>query len=840
MSEEFCDVGRGVTLCYETFGDPASPPLLLVMGLGMHLIHWDRELCEQLADRGFYVIRFDNRDAGLSTKIDAPVPPIMRAFVGLRIDAPYRLHDMAEDAFGLLDHLGIQRAHVMAVSMGGMIAQEMAIRNPERVLSLATIMSTTGERRVGRPKLRVWGMMLRQAPDEKDAYVNYFVRGFRLIGSPDYPMDERRTRELAALGRIAQASLAAGSPDALLSTIVDVAAEIFNADAAAILLAEENRHDLRARAAIGFNAPLAALAMPREVGIAYLALSTQAPVIVPDGAATDPHVTNALLRQQRFRSLMVAPLIVAGTPIGVLEVARRARRIDPRADRLLRIVADRAAVAIDYARLEGEARHLADVVRRIGEGVAVVDADDCVIFANRAFLEMVGATGESLRGRSWTDFLSTAQDVPALTAQMRGESFQGEILLITRAGEPRPVLVTMSTVDGGERGLQRIGVFRDISREHELRFRVIREQKFRTLGSLAAGVAHNINNRLTPVLGWTEMLIERLQAGESVDPGELTHALGVIHQGASDGVETVRRLQEYSRPARVRGPEAVQLRDVVEQLLALTRPQWDNEAARRGIKYEIDLKIEPAPPILAVASEVREALLNLLENALAAMEKGGRLTIHVRDEEGSAVVSVSDTGKGMSPEVQRLAFEPFFTTRAMQGGTGLGLALAQEIIQRYRGTIGVVSREGEGTTFTLTFPAISQEALRPPVFLPTLEPLRILAVEDEPEVLDVVRAMLTHVGHSVVTAASGWEALPLFEREAVDVVVTDLGMPGMTGLALAAELKRRRSVPIVLLTGWADEIEEGSAGDVDVVVAKPFTRERLLEALARAVPDRVR
>jgi CheY-like chemotaxis protein/anti-sigma regulatory factor (Ser/Thr protein kinase) len=289
----------------------------------------------------------------------------------------------------------------------------------------------------------------------------------------------------------------------------------------------------------------------------------------------------------------------------------------------------------------------------------------------------------------------------------------------------------------------------------------------------------------------------------------------------------------------VRGPEAVQLRDVVEQLLALTRPQWDNEAARRGIKYEIDLKIEPAPPILAVASEIREALLNLFENALAAMDRGGRLTIHVRAEDGAGMVSVADTGKGMSAEVQRLAFEPFFTTRAAQGGTGLGLALAQEIVQRYRGNIGLHSAEGVGTTFTLTFPAIAQEALQAPAFLPTLEPLRILAVEDEPEVLDVLRAMLSHAGHCVITAASGREASPLFESESVDVVISDLGMPGMTGLALAAELKQRRAVPFVLLTGWADELEDG-ARHVDVVIAKPFTRERLLEALARAVPDRVR
>jgi CheY-like chemotaxis protein len=194
----------------------------------------------------------------------------------------------------------------------------------------------------------------------------------------------------------------------------------------------------------------------------------------------------------------------------------------------------------------------------------------------------------------------------------------------------------------------------------------------------------------------------------------------------------------------------------------------------------------------------------------------------------------------MSPEVQRLAFEPFFTTRSSEGGSGLGLSLAQEIAHRYQGSIGVSSREDVGTTFTLSFPAITAEAARPPAFLPSLEPLRILAVEDEPEVLDVVRAMLASAGHTVVSAASGREALELFEREPVDVVVTDLGMPGMTGLALAEEVKRRRPVPVLLLTGWADELDAAHARHVDVLLAKPVTRERLVSGLAKAMPDRVR
>ena len=197
MTEQRAQVGP-VELVYETIGAPADVPMLLVMGLGMQLIHWDRGLCELLVERGFYVIRFDNRDAGLSTRIGGPVPNVMRLMAGLPARVPYLLDDMAGDAFGLLDHLGIERAHVVGVSMGGMIGQTMAIQRPERVLSLASMLSTTGDRRVGTPKLRVWSLMMRRAPQDRDAYIRYFARIFRLIGSPAYRVDEQRTRELAA------------------------------------------------------------------------------------------------------------------------------------------------------------------------------------------------------------------------------------------------------------------------------------------------------------------------------------------------------------------------------------------------------------------------------------------------------------------------------------------------------------------------------------------------------------------------------------------------------------------------------------------------------------------
>ena len=197
MTEQRAQVGQ-IDLVYETIGDPSDAPLLLVMGLGMQLIHWDRGLCELFAERGFHVIRFDNRDAGLSTKIRGRVPNVMRLMAGLPTRVPYLLDDMAADTFGLLDHLGIERAHVVGTSMGAMIAQTMAMGRPERVLSLGSMLSTTGDRRVGTPKLRVWSVLMRQAPHQREAYVEYFVRVFRMIGSPRYPVDEERMRERAA------------------------------------------------------------------------------------------------------------------------------------------------------------------------------------------------------------------------------------------------------------------------------------------------------------------------------------------------------------------------------------------------------------------------------------------------------------------------------------------------------------------------------------------------------------------------------------------------------------------------------------------------------------------
>jgi len=189
---------NGLELCYQEMGGPDGEPLLLVMGLATQMIAWDEEFCGMLAERGFRVVRFDNRDIGRSTKVrQAGVPSMLDLTIGRRGTAPYLLRDMAADTVGLMDQLGIESAHMVGASMGGMIAQSVAIEHTERTRSLTSIMSTTGSRRVGHPSYRTFGLLLGERPREREAMVERVVKTFRVIGSPGYPFEEERVRELA-------------------------------------------------------------------------------------------------------------------------------------------------------------------------------------------------------------------------------------------------------------------------------------------------------------------------------------------------------------------------------------------------------------------------------------------------------------------------------------------------------------------------------------------------------------------------------------------------------------------------------------------------------------------
>ncbi len=195
-------VNDGIEVFYEELGSGDDPPLLLVMGLGAQMLSWDTELCELLVSRGFRVIRFDNRDVGLSTKLDDQTVDFAATFAALlkgqQVEVPYLLSDMADDAVGLLDHLGIGAAHIVGASMGGMIVQTMAIEHPERVLSMTSIMSTTGATDVGQPGQEAMRVLLQRPPADREGAIEHSVEVSRLLHGPSFPFDEDRARRKAA------------------------------------------------------------------------------------------------------------------------------------------------------------------------------------------------------------------------------------------------------------------------------------------------------------------------------------------------------------------------------------------------------------------------------------------------------------------------------------------------------------------------------------------------------------------------------------------------------------------------------------------------------------------
>ena len=383
----------------------------------------------------------------------------------------------------------------------------------------------------------------------------------------------------------------------------------------------------------------------------------------------------------------------------------------------------------------------------------------------------------------------------------------------------------------------------------EAQDRVVQQERLSAIGQMAAGIAHDLNNALAPVVGFTELILN--------DPSALTplqHSwLQLVHTGAVDAAGVVGRLREVYRPRRERDEYTlVDLNPLVEQVIALTRPKWRDDALAVG--RTIEVVADPADkPILVDgnAAELREALTNLIFNAVDATLDKGRITLRVREEGERCVVSVRDTGMGMSEADRRRCLEPFFTTKGTRG-TGLGLAMVHGTVQRHGGEMEVESALRLGTTFHLRLPVASQMrteaggtdgAANETGAAAKTRSLRVLLVDDEAAVREVMAAYLEADGHMVDRASSPSEAIGRVGRgDEYDVVITDRAMPGLSGEALAEWIKRRRpALPVIMVTGYGalmNAVGERPAA-VDAVLGKPVTMGTLRKVLVSAVSEPV-
>lgn len=362
---------------------------------------------------------------------------------------------------------------------------------------------------------------------------------------------------------------------------------------------------------------------------------------------------------------------------------------------------------------------------------------------------------------------------------------------------------------------------------------LVRVETLRALGELVGGLAHHMNNLLAVVAGRVESLLAKPESEA------LRHPLETIGRAAKEGADVVRRVQEFSRMKQLHERQAVDLNDLAREAVAMTRVRWRDAAQVRGISVEMACELGAVPTVSGQPSSLKEVLVNLILNAIDALPAGGRISIRTWVEDTWVMLSVADDGVGMSPETLGRAQEPFFTTKGLRS-TGLGLSMSYSICQRHGGHLGIESTEGRGTTVTVRLPASPSASLSTPPAPPTSEsqvPLTILVVDDEEDVLDMLVDLVRMQGHTVTQASGPREALARLEREgAPDVVLTDLGMPEMTGWDLAAAVKRRwPEVTIGLITGWGQEspaLPEHRAA-VDFVLAKPVSVEDLEQSFLR-------
>ncbi len=365
---------------------------------------------------------------------------------------------------------------------------------------------------------------------------------------------------------------------------------------------------------------------------------------------------------------------------------------------------------------------------------------------------------------------------------------------------------------------------------------VIQSERLRALGEMAGGVAHDFNNTLTVILGRARLLLSATQ-----DP-ELRRKLQVIEKAALDGAQTVRRIQEFTRMRRGRSFTSVDLNRVIEEVVEITRSRWKDEAQAKGVPYDVLVKTSPLLPVAGDASELREALTNIMFNALDAMPRGGRVTFKTGVEGERVFCVATDTGVGMAEDIRRRIFDPFFTTKG-EKGTGLGLSVVYGIIARHGGEIEVQSQVGQGSAFMIRLP-VAREIPEVPETAPSLQPHRnakILIIDDDEEVREVLGDLLTGQGHAVAAYADGESGLTRVQEEPFDLVITDLAMPRLSGWQVASLVKLRNpSTPVALVTGFSDRIdpEEARAKGVDFVMAKPFKLEDITAVVAQALTRR--
>ncbi len=534
---------------------------------------------------------------------------------------------------------------------------------------------------------------------------------------------------------------------------------------------------------------------------------------------------------------------------------------------LISAVSTQLGACIHRKKIEQEKERLLSIVENTTDLIATADMDGNILYMNHAGREMAGlSASDDVCSTRIPDYhpphIATMIIEEAVPAAAKDGVWTGETVLLSRDGKEIPVSqVIMAHKDKNGNTQYLSAIIRNLSSRifaekaleetnrqleetlnqlQRAQSKIVEQERLRALGQMASGIAHDFNNALSPILGFSELLLSDPKNLDDRD--KVKKYLEFINISATDAADVVSRLKEFYRQREKSEVfQKVDVNALVGKIVSLTRPRWKDDAQARGITVHVETNFNSVPLITAQEHELREALTNLIFNAVDAMPEGGTLTLSTNAEQDYVHIDVTDTGTGMDEEVRGRCLEPFFSTKG-EKGTGLGLSMVFGIVNRHDGSIHIKSEPGKGTTFRLKLPVFLEafvsetETPKAAKMSSTAKPLHILVVEDEGPVRDVIVAYVKAMGHTTDTAVSGRDGLEKLFAGYFDLIITDRGMPEMNGDQFAFAAKQHSpEIPVILLTGFGDLMEASGEKPVGVdrIVSKPCTLSSLREAIAK-------
>ncbi len=490
---------------------------------------------------------------------------------------------------------------------------------------------------------------------------------------------------------------------------------------------------------------------------------------------------------------------------------------------------------------------LENVIENSRDGIFITDYNGNIILCNKTILNLSGLGREEIIGEH-SSFIIADNEKKNVYNHIKDLIEKGyttfETVIKNRDGRKIETEISANLIvkEDNIATTSSVCIVRDITERKNTEKQIFEAEKLRSLGQLSGGVAHDLNNVLAAVLGRVQIIKKSLDMPEGKKRNKLLKNIEIIERASNDAAETVRRIQQFAKPGDDKAFfRVLDINTLIEDSIQFTKTRWKEDANYRGIKYEIARKLNPVADIEGNPSELREVFTNLIINAIDAMPEGGKLTLESYMQKDKVVVVVSDMGKGISKELHNKIFEPFFTTKG-PGASGLGTSVSYGIIERHGGSINIESELNKGTSFIIKLSRTDRkrEEEKPVDISSNRVSCRILVIEDEEAVRDLLCDILTDAGHKVETAQDGFEGIEKFEQSSFDMIFTDFGMPGISGIEVAKKIRDKDiDIPIVMITGWGLKMEQDKvdAALVNSIINKPFQIEEILDTVAKLGSD---